>query len=101
MKVLPSHHNDDRVPIEHPRRNGKIRLVDTEAGMDITRRHDRRRWVRFRDYEPVNGFFKGLLIILPCSMLLRVRVIWAIRSMVYKRCEKTEPLHRGGGRFIG
>ena len=83
MMVLPSNQNDDRVPIKHNQPNRKIRLVDPEAGMDTTRRHDCPREGRLAEYDHVNGFFKGLLIMLPCSILLWVIAVWGVRSMVY------------------
>ncbi len=79
--------NDDRVPMENTQPNRKIRLVDPEVGVDPTRRHDCSRDCpregSLPEYDHVNGFFKGLLIMLPCSILLWVIAIWGIQSMVY------------------
>jgi len=83
MVLRESHRNCERVPVEHTRLNRKIRLVDPGAGMESTRRDDCRRKGRLLDYDPVNGFFKGLLIMLPCSILLWVAAIWGIRWMVH------------------
>lgn len=83
MVLRESHQNYERVPIEHTRLNPTIRLVDPGAGMDSTRRNECRREGCLLDYDPVNGFFKGLLIMLPCSILLWIIVIWGIRWMVY------------------
>jgi len=83
MVLNECHQNDDRVPIESSQPNRKIRLVDPEAGMDPAQRNDCRREGRLLEYDPVNGFFKGLLIMLPCSILFWVIAIWGIRSMVY------------------
>ena len=79
--------NCERVPVESTQPNRKIRLVDPDVGMDPTRRHDCPhdcpREGSLPEYDYVNEFFKGLLIMLPCSILLWVIAIWGIRSMVY------------------
>ena len=83
MILNECHQNDERVPIESTQPNRKIRLVDPEARMDPAQRNDCRREGRLLEYDQVNGFFKGLLIMLPCSILLWVIAIWGIRSLIY------------------
>ena len=83
MILNECHQNDERVPIESTQPNRKIRLVDPEARMDPAQRTDCRREGRLLEYDQVNGFFKGLLIMLPCSILLWVIAIWGIRSLIY------------------
>ena len=78
-----SHQNYERVPNEHTHRNRKIRLVDPEVRVDPTQRHDCPREGSLPEYDHVNRFFKGLLIMLPCSILLWITVIWGIRSLIY------------------
>jgi hypothetical protein len=50
----------------------------TPAQMNACQRED-----LFLDGDPVNGFFKGLLFILPGSILLWIIVIWGVRSLIY------------------
>ena len=88
MVLNESQQNHERVSIESTQPNRKIRLVDPEVGMDPAQRNDCRREGRLLEYDPVNGFFKGLLIMLPCSILLWVIAIWGVRSMVFQGCEK-------------
>ena len=83
MVLNESQQNYERVPIESTQPNRKIRLVDPDVGMDPTQRNDCRREGRLLEYDPVNGFFKGLLIMLPCSILLWVIAIWGVRSLIY------------------
>ena len=83
MVLNECHQNDDCVPMENTQPNRKIRLVDPDVGMDPAQRNDCRREGRLLEYDPVNGFFKGLLIMLPCSILLWVIAIWGVRSLVY------------------
>lgn len=83
MVLNESRQNYERVPIESTQPNRKIRLVDPDLGIDPTQRNDFRREGRLLEYDQVNGFFKGLLIILPCSILLWVIAIWGIRSLIY------------------
>ena len=52
-------------------------------GKHPAQRNDCRREGRLLEYDPVNGFFKGLLIMLPCSILLWVIAIWGVRSLIY------------------
>lgn len=83
MVLNESRQNYERVPIESTQPNRKIRLVDPDLGIDPTQRNDFRREGRLLEYDQVNGFFKGLLIMLPCSILLWVIAIWGIRSLIY------------------
>jgi len=83
MMVLNASHHYEGVPIGNTQPNRKIRLVDPDVGMDPTQQNDCRLAGRSLEYDPVNGFFKGLLIMLPCSILLWVLAIWGVRSMVY------------------
>jgi hypothetical protein len=54
------------------------RTKSTPAQMNACQRED-----LFLDGDPVNGFFKGLLFILPGSILLWIIVIWGVRSLIY------------------
>ena len=78
-----SHQNYERVPNEHTHCNRKIRLVDPDVVMDPIQVNDGQIKDRFFDCDQVNGFFKGLFIMLPCSVLLCVIVIWGVRSLIY------------------
>jgi hypothetical protein len=83
MVLNKSHQNCERVPIENTQPNHKIRLVDPDVGMDPTQSNICRREDRFLEYDQVNGFFKGLFIMLPCSILLWGIVVWGVRSLIY------------------
>ena len=83
MVLNKSHRNYERNPIENAHPNRKIRLVGPDVGMDPTQRNDCRREGRLLESDQENGFFKGLLIMLPCSILLWVIVIWGVRSLIY------------------
>ena len=88
MVLNGSQQNCERVPDESTQPNRKIRLVDPDVGMDPTQRINCRREGRLLEYDQENGFFKGLFIMLPCSILLWVIVIWGIRSLIYRWCKK-------------
>jgi hypothetical protein len=78
-----SHRNYDSDPVKNTRPNFKIRLVDPEAARTPAQMNACQREDLFLDGDPVNGFFKGLLFILPGSILLWIIVIWGVRSLIY------------------
>ena len=78
-----SHQNYASDPIKNTHPNSKIRLVEPESVVNPTQMDACQGEDRFLDYDQENGFFKGLLFTLPCSILVWVIVIWGIRSLVY------------------
>jgi len=78
-----SHQTYERVSNENTHPNRKIRLVDPDVENDPTQVNDCRIKDRFLDLDPVNGFFKGLFVMLPCSILLWVILILGVRSLIY------------------
>ena len=78
-----SHRNDDSDPIKNTRPKFKIRLVDSEATRTPTQMNACQREDLCLDSDPVNGFFKGLLFIIPGSILLWIIIIWSVRSLIY------------------
>lgn len=78
-----AHRSCDSDPIKNTHPHFKLRLVDREAVKTSTQMNACQREDRLLDCDPVNGFFKGLLLLLPCSILLWTIAIWGVRSLIY------------------
>jgi hypothetical protein len=83
--IIPTkfHQNYERGSIKNTNTPFKIRLVRPEVVIGPTETKDLRKEDRFFDCDQENGFFKGLLIMFPCSVLLWILAVWGVRSLIY------------------
>ena len=79
-KFHPNHASDS---IQNTPTNHNIRLVDAGVVADLSQRNDFRGEDQLLNCDQENGFFKGLLIMIPCSILLWIMAIWGVRSLIY------------------
>ena len=78
-----SHQNYESDSIKNTHTDLKIRLVDPAVVIDPVPLNGFRREDPSLYCDRENEFFKGLLLMLPCSILLWIIVVWGVRSLIY------------------